>query len=264
MSKATQFMIYTLQSSGCKKNCLNESKSNNNEKENEEEKPRDRLEKSAKRWELEKEKETQSSHSVCRAIDNIICSMLSECIGCCRQTETLRPMCAGKCLFDWATFRPFSCTFCHIFLFSFTLLFSLFLFRAHTFVCSFRFRLSLNFFLHFFFFSFISNKKTIFKLYATQNTYYFLISPSMMEFIFYFTFPLCAHRFACELGVVIDSMTLPNNGFNAESIVIVSGESSKDDSSHYISEKKQLTHRMSGKNHSTEGLAQRLGPYYCD
>lgn len=93
-----------------------------------------------------------------RTIDNIMCSMLSECIGCCRQTE--RSPKDGKCLFDWEPLfvRP-PCAF-HRFI-PFCLPFNPFFSQSRLFN---------------FFHRVISNKKTIVKFYAIQNTYNFLIS----------------------------------------------------------------------------------------
>lgn len=131
-------------------------------------------------------------------------SMLSECIGCCR--TVFRPMRLANVCLTVSHFSPFSCTFCHI-----VSIFSSFSHIAYRFIYIF----CVVFFPHLFALSFFralsrplslslflcecvsffpaSNKKKIFKFYAIE-TYYFLISfNSMMEFIFYFTFPYRVH-----------------------------------------------------------------------
>lgn len=108
--------------------------------------------------------------------------MLSECIGCCRRAECSlslsRPMLPNVCLtvcHFFCSHLPFSASFTHIVLF--ILLFS------H----SVSFHLPVIFCL---FVCFTSNKKRIFKFDATQKyMILFLNISSMMEFIFYLTFP---------------------------------------------------------------------------
>lgn len=134
----------------------------------------------------------------------------------------------------------FSHSLCSLILpFSSTHICLLFSFRRSTFF----FATFVRFFFSLFFFL---NKKTIFKFYATPNTYYFLISlRQWWNSPFISLFLLLHGRRARQC---IESHTnlwalwsiqwlCVNNGFNAKMLSLCLVKSSKDDSSHYDSEK---------------------------
>lgn len=157
----------------------------------------------------------------------------------------VRPVCLTVSHFS----PSFSCSFCHIFLFLFTLRAPSSFFLPLTFVCSFRFIGRLFFSAAFvrFFFSRFLNKRTIFKFYATPNTYYFLISLSVdngIHLLFHFSCCyMCIARDKASHRIRVSGYCdrfndCVNNGFNAKMLSLCLVKSSRrDDSSHYDSEK---------------------------